>query len=86
MKLSKVDCKFGAPMGRRSDIEVYGKVRLERVRLNQGGYDSGGAYWGSGEPLFRAEDSEGNQYFLRGKNRAAAKKFLSDMFEVTFYR
>ena len=28
------------------------KVYLQRVRLNNGGYDSTGSYWGTGAPLY----------------------------------
>lgn len=88
MKLSNVSSKYGAPMGRRSDIDLYGKVRLARVRLDSGGYDNGGAYWGHGEPLWRALDTEGNEQFLRAVSREAAKKsLLNDFkFKVTFCR
>ncbi len=86
MQLSKVNCQYGAPMGRRSDIDLFGKVRLNRVRLDRGGYDNGGAYWGFGTPLWLAEDSEGNQQFLRAKDRSTAKKELQGRFEVKFYR
>lgn len=45
-----VDCKYGAPMG-RSDLmpgNMYApiKLHLRRVRLVNGDYDAGGAYWG----------------------------------------
>lgn len=35
------------------------KITLQRVRLDSGGYDSAGAYWGHGEPLFWAADDSG---------------------------
>jgi hypothetical protein len=36
------------------------KFHVERVPINGGGYDSGGAYWGQDEPLYRyqAESSD----------------------------
>ena len=48
--ITEVNCKYGAPMGRRSDPE-YNKPKNKkifdcRVLLNNGGYDFGGAYWG----------------------------------------
>ncbi len=79
---SNVSSKFGAPLGRRSG-QVTGKVRLERVRLNSGGYDRGGAYWGIGEPLWVAEDSEGERTYLRAPERSEAKRRLPG---CTFYR
>lgn len=47
--LDKVNCKYGAPMGRRSDSEdnkPTSKTIFDcKVNINQG-YDKGGAYWG----------------------------------------
>jgi hypothetical protein len=91
VNLTKVNCKYGAPMGRAHDgidgftafaaSEFAGKVRLARVRLDSGGYDSGGAYWGTGVPLWRAEcdytdGSESVDYFLRAADRESAKREL----------
>lgn len=56
-KLSKVSCKYGAPMGRpgaHPGDDPHCVIRVSRVRLDAGGYDSGGAYWGHGEPLWYA--------------------------------
>lgn len=52
--LFHVDCKFGAPMGRRSMGEkpTDKRVFCRRIGLDNGGYDKGGAYWGFGNPLF----------------------------------
>lgn len=48
--LHKVNCKYGAPMGRRSDpknIEPTDRKIFDcQVILDSGGYDKGGAYWG----------------------------------------
>lgn len=57
MKLQKVDCRYGAPMGRREIITARAlavKFHLARVRINAGGYDAARAYWGIGAPLYRA--------------------------------
>lgn len=78
---SNVSSKYGAPMGRRStskrDLEREqikpGKLYLQRVRLDSGGYDSGGAYWGHGEPLYVATDHEDVTLFVRGVDRDDAK-------------
>lgn len=101
MKLSKVNTKYGAPMGRsglppdlfatRAEGEQ-ARVRLARVRLDSGGYDSGGAYWGHGQPLFYAnfygEDMSGDivECFLRADSREHAKKILLGFDSVKFYR
>lgn len=78
-KLPKVDCRYGAPMGRRasyarppSDEPL--KFHLQRVPLDSGGYDSGGAYWGHGEPLWWYMSVDGEvDAFLRAGSRMAAK-------------
>jgi hypothetical protein len=79
-----VNSQYGAPMGRTEYNKPPTKartVRLYEVRINQG-YDDGGAYWGSGEPLYCAEareDSTGlEQYraFTRARNRWEAMKLL----------
>lgn len=49
------------------------KLRLSRIRINQGGYDDRGRYWGVGAPLYFAEDDDGNHRALRAVSRAAAK-------------
>lgn len=78
------DPSRGASMGRASckPEELKGKVRLQRVEgTADGGYDRGGAYWGSihGDrrynirPLWCAWDGEGHALFLRAADRAAAK-------------
>lgn len=46
-------------MGREVRIGNAGqpvRLTLQRVKLDRGGYDSGGAYWGLGKPLWRARD------------------------------
>ncbi len=50
-KFSKAYSQYGASMGRPSEA-LEGKVKLFQVRLDSGGYDNGGAYWGPGEPLW----------------------------------
>lgn len=76
-----VNSVYGAPMGRRSSpggLALYGVSRtyLRRVRLNSGGYDRGGAYWGIGQPLwclwgYSADGDLVCEYF-RAPSRAAA--------------
>lgn len=58
---------------RASDAST-GRVHVTRVRLDQGGYDSGGAYWGGGQPLYYAASDDGAvDLFFRASDRAAAK-------------
>jgi hypothetical protein len=70
-----------------SDHPDDGPITLRRIRLNSGGYDSGGAYWGYGAPLFWAADKAGNEMFFRAGSRESAKEELREMFgALKFYR
>ena len=75
-QFEQVSRSYGSPMGRREDgyLETRIKrfVRLFRVRINSGGYDDGGAYWGIGEPLYCAIDGDGNRKFIRAQSRFMA--------------
>lgn len=89
---TKAYSERGANMGRSNDnLSNFAGVKshLERVHLDSGGYDKGGAYWGHDEPLFvlYADIDGGIKYFIRAKNRDAAKAaILSENDEVIFYR
>lgn len=56
------------------------KIDLERVKLDSGGYDRGGRYFGVGEPLWsysvevELEDGGGATRTLYGYVRAKSKK------------
>lgn len=71
----------GSAMGRANCIPAdYNgeKLHLRRVPLNSGGYDPGGAYWGTGTPLYCAygeTETEQLQVFIRAalRNEAIAK-------------
>jgi len=55
------------------------KLSLRRVRLNTGGYNEDGRYFGRGEPLFfvhGSDPSTSNFFYLRAASRAAAKAKL----------
>lgn len=75
-QFEEVSSRYGAPMGRREagsiDTSAPRSVRLFRVRLDAGGYDDGGAYWGTGAPLWCAEDDDGNRQFIRAGTRERA--------------
>lgn len=75
------------------------KVHLERVRLDRGGYDEDGKYWGAGEPLYvyYSDDLEwgpmtghaarGVGGYLRASSRAEAKEEIRRKHpEARFYR
>jgi hypothetical protein len=64
-----------------------GCTTLRRIPISRGGYDSGGAYWGPGQPLFYAADIDGNEMFFRSASREDAKAYLREMFgNLVFYR
>lgn len=78
-QFDSVGTMYGAPMGRCSapDLKLtYGGVRLFRVRLDAGGYDDGGAYWGHGLPLWCAQDADGDRQFIRATSRMRAAFML----------
>lgn len=78
--LSDVSSKYGAPMGRDTiEDNPAATVTLFRVRMVDGDYDAGGAYWGGGpgvEPLYGAI-GEDFQCFFRANNLALARLHLS---------
>ncbi len=57
------DPKRGAALGRHSvrvaKPEYSGTILLSRVRLNAGGYDQNGTYFGHGEPIYWYANAEG---------------------------
>ena len=64
----------GASMGRPNRGALAPETQkwtLQRVRLDAGGYDSGGAYWGCGEPLYWACCGDVERFF-RARDRARA--------------
>lgn len=74
-QFEQVCSKFGAPMGRTE----YGPtpdqsrtIRLFKVDMN-GPYDTGGAYWGLGEPIYCAQSLDGEyRRFVRATSRLTA--------------
>jgi hypothetical protein len=66
------------------------KFTLARVRLNGGGYDRRGQYYGIGQPLYQAqcEDiDDGYAWVFRADNRADAKDQVHARYPAaTFYR
>ena len=88
----------GARLGRPTTepntvLPVPFRFYLRRVRLDRGGYDQGGAYWGIGAPLYRFEAGEGPDKltawpagFLRDCDRQDAKaKLRADYPAARFY-
>ena len=83
----------GAMMGRPTIVPENTtkpvKLHLHRVRLVDGDYDQGGAYWGGGfglDPLFCAF-GDGVQVFLRARHRTEAKAKIRHILpNARFYR
>jgi hypothetical protein len=67
--------KYGAQMGRRSDLEndTMATLTVRQVPLNEGGYDPGGAYWGGPNDLFCVSDDEGHVSYLRAYSPSVAR-------------
>jgi hypothetical protein len=86
------DPKRGASHGRSDRVHNplgHGTTRLYlcRLRLDSGGYDEGGAYWGDGEPLYWATDGAGVHVFRRAPDRDTAKRIILEQFPAArFYR
>ena len=81
----------GAALGRPSihgEKNYSGKMHLRRIRLDNGGYDSNGTYFGSGPPLFWYASDDGTiDCMIRAKDRAAAKVIIQkDYPKARFYR
>lgn len=68
--------KYGASMGRGSNLpfDTTDKLEIRRVPIDSGGYDPGGAYWGTGKPLFCVSDDEGHVNYLRARDADDAKR------------
>ncbi len=99
-----VHAAHGAPMGRvdyKGDYEFPYKLALFQVRMVDGDYDDGGAYWGGGmglDPLYCArceaqwdaelqDDAPCVRMFIRAPNREAAKKMVLETYHnARFYR
>ena len=84
------DIRRGAALGRDSYKGKYsdGRLVLREVRLDNGGYDRLGTYWGHGERLYWCASEDGDiDYCFRAVDRAEAKKkVLADYPAAKFYR
>lgn len=85
------DPSRGAALGRREqhgERQYFGKLRLCRAYLNNGGYDANGTYFGSGAPLYWYASPDGDiDGVTRAKDRDAAKQIVLQQYpNATFYR
>ncbi len=68
-----VSSRYGAPMGRHTHAAPFaGRIRARRVRLDRGGYDPGGAYWGLGMPLYYVYGADDGEHYVRARSNAQA--------------
>lgn len=94
IRLPKVSCKYGAPMG-RTDLNHHldgdHKFHLHQVAMSSdGAYDTGGAYWGIGAPLYFAYN-EGEEVteemYVRSASRSGSKEQVRRIYpNARFYR
>lgn len=91
--ITDCSCKYGAPMGRRSDLATDGdpiKLCLRHVPFIDGCYDQGGAYWGSPENLWVAWGDDGDEVcvlYVRARDRQDAKaQVIAHRHNARFYR
>lgn len=66
----------GASLGRAgtgATVNTSGPFHLVKIRIDQGGYDKGGAYWGLGEQLWGYCDETGTVTgYFRAPDRTSA--------------
>lgn len=78
--------QYGAQMGRRSELPhtTTSKCFIRRVKLDSGGYDKGGAYWGlefkAKDKLWMVEAVEGEHEGLRKYLRRADRNEIKAAF------
>jgi len=71
------DKSRGAALGRATITDepkdFAGKLSVQRVRLNSGGYDKNGTYFGHGQPLYWCANEECTvDFMLRARDREDA--------------
>ena len=86
------DPKRGAALGRPKIVRINRKdcvkLYLNKIRIDSGGYDSNGTYFGFGKPLYWYADANGNiDCMLRASNRLEAKQLILKEFpNAKFFR
>lgn len=69
------------------ELDTSDKLQLQRVRLNSGGYDASGYYWGIDAPLWEVMDKNGDTHHFRAADRDAAKAEIQKHCpDARFYR
>jgi len=76
--------------GQHQLLNPYGKLVIERVRLNSGGYTSAGRYFGVGAPLYRVMNDDSADgvvdFYIRAKDRAAAGREVRSIYPLAAFR
>ena len=84
------DPSRGAALGRPTVAGSYTgtRLRLVRTRLDSGGYDRNGTYFGIGAPLYWCASDDGDiDYILRAGDREAATRKVQERYPTArFYR
>lgn len=84
----------GAPLGKPALLPLALKpimLRLERIRIDRGGYEADGTYWGLGAPMWRATDAATGgrevSVYVRAIGRGHAKDRVRAVVpDATFFR
>jgi len=78
------DPKRGAALGRptiKGDSSYSGPLALRRIRLDDGGYDPNGTYFGRGSPLYwYASDGGDIDGMLRARSRGLARAQVLELY------
>lgn len=77
------DPRRGAAMGRDTLTGAHdgSRLTLRRIRLDAGGYDPLGAYFGIGRPLYWCASKDGQiDFMLRAESRRSAKRQVSERY------
>lgn len=84
LTLPNVSSRYGAPMGRPDNLpdnpHAPVSLHLERLRMVDGDYDEGGAYWGGPGPagaMYCAWNEQGVRVYLRAINLELAKRMVA---------
>jgi hypothetical protein len=92
------NCSRGAPMGDSNFRDTESRLYLQAIRFVEGDYAPDATYWGGGFGskrlycAFNGEDADfapamGARIYVRAKNRAEAKREISEMYpDAKFYR
>lgn len=83
-----LSCRYGAPMGRSDNgpSPTPDRLHLVRARMSAcGAYDAGGAYWGTGTPLYCAWSADGFRRYFRAPSRRAALAIAAEHQESPGY-